>query len=160
VAVLTLDAAVAFVEEHRSATRKIIFTNGVFDLLHVGHIRYLKQARDLAKPSVLIVGVNADSSVRTLGKGDDRPITPENERAELLSSLSSVDAVVIFPEQTPETLIRRLRPDILVKGSDWKGRENPGQAFVETYGGSMKFIPLETGHSTTSLLDRIKRSRS
>ena len=159
-AVLTLDAAVAFVEEHRSADTKIIFTNGVFDLLHVGHIRYLKQARDLAKPSVLIVGVNADSSVRTLGKGDDRPITPENERAELLSSLSSVDAVVIFPEQTPETLIRRLRPDILVKGSDWEGRENPGQAFVETYGGSMKFIPLETGHSTTSLLDRIKRSRS
>jgi rfaE bifunctional protein nucleotidyltransferase chain/domain len=98
--------------------------------------------------------------VRTLGKGDDRPITPEDERAELLSSLSFVDAVVIFPEQTPETLIRRLRPDILVKGSDWEGRENPGQAFIEACGGSMKFIPLETGHSTTSLLDRIKRSRS
>ena len=159
-AVLTLDAAVAFVEEHRSATKKIIFTNGVFDLLHVGHTRYLKRARDLAKPSVLIVGVNADSSVRTLGKGDDRPITPEDERAELLSSLIFVDAVVIFPEQTPETLIRRLRPDILVKGSDWEGRENPGQAFVEACGGSMKFIPVETGHSTTSLLDRIKRSRS
>jgi len=160
VAVLTLDAAVAFVEEHRSATKKIIFTNGVFDLLHVGHTRYLKRARDLAKPSVLIVGVNADSSVRTLGKGDDRPITPEDERAELLSSLTFVDAVVIFPEGTPETLIRRLRPDILVKGSDWEGRENPGQAFVEACGGSMKFIPVETGHSTTSLLDRIKRSRS
>ena len=159
-AVLTLDAAVAFVEEHRSATKKIIFTNGVFDLLHVGHTRYLKRARDLAKPSVLIVGVNADSSVRTLGKGDDRPITPEDERAELLSSLTFVDAVVIFPEGTPETLIRRLRPDILVKGSDWEGRENPGQAFVEACGGSMKFIPVETGHSTTSLLDRIKRSRS
>lgn len=159
-AVLTLDAAVAFVEEHRSATKKIIFTNGVFDLLHVGHTRYLKRARDLAKPSVLIVGVNADSSVRTLGKGDNRPITPEDERAELLSSLTFVDAVVIFPEGTPEALIRRLRPDILVKGSDWEGRENPGQAFVEACGGSMTFIPVETGHSTTSLLDRIKRSRS
>jgi len=159
VAVLTLDAAVAFVEEHRSATRKIIFTNGVFDLLHVGHTRYLKQARSLAKPSVLIVGVNADSSVRMLGKGDDRPITPQDERAELLSSLAFVDAAVIFAEPTPEALIRRLRPDILVKGSDWEGRENPGQAFVEANGGSMKFIPLETGYSTTSLFDRIKRSR-
>ena len=159
-AVLTLDAAVAFAEDHRRAKAAIIFTNGVFDLLHVGHTRYLKRARALAKPSVLVVGVNSDSSVRTLGKGDDRPITAEDERAELLSSLSFVDAVVIFPEQTPEALIRRLRPDILVKGSDWEGRENPGQAFVEARGGSMKFIPLETGYSTTSLLDSIKRSRS
>lgn len=155
--VLSFDDAVAFVERHRSPKTQVVFTNGVFDLLHVGHTRYLKQARALG--GFLIVGVNSDSSVRRLGKGDDRPITPENERAELLSSLSFVDAVVIFGEDTPELLIKRLLPDILVKGSDWEGRENPGQAFVEARGGSMKFIPIEIGHSTTSLLDRIKRSR-
>jgi D-beta-D-heptose 7-phosphate kinase/D-beta-D-heptose 1-phosphate adenosyltransferase len=148
---------VAFVERHRSPRRQVVFTNGVFDLLHVGHTRYLKQARALG--GLLVVGVNSDSSVRRLGKGDDRPITPEDERAELLSSLSFVDAVVIFGEDTPEQLIKRLLPDILVKGSDWEGRENPGQAFIEARGGRMKFIPHETGHSTTSLLDRIKRTR-
>lgn len=157
VPVLSLDDAVAFVEQQRSPKTKVVFTNGVFDLLHVGHTRYLKQARALG--GLLIVGVNADSSVRRLGKGDERPINPENERAELLSSLSCVDAVVIFGEDTPEQLIERLLPDILVKGADWEGRENPGQRFIETRGGCMKFIPLEIGYSTTSLLDRIKRSR-
>jgi rfaE bifunctional protein nucleotidyltransferase chain/domain len=156
VPVLNLDDAVAFVERHRSSKVKIVFTNGVFDLLHVGHTRYLKQARALG--GLLIVGVNSDSSVRRLGKGDDRPITPEGDRAELLSSLSFVDAVVVFGEDTPEQLIERLLPDILVKGADWEGRENPGQRFIEARGGCMKFIPLETGYSTTGLLDRIKRS--
>ena len=155
--VLSLDDAVAFVERRRRPKMKVVFTNGVFDLLHVGHTRYLKQARALGE--LLVVGVNADSSVRRLGKGDDRPITPEGERAELLSSLSFVDAVVIFVEPTPEELIRQLSPDILVKGADWEGRENPGQAFVEARGGCMKFIPFEAGHSTTNLLDRLKRSR-
>ena len=155
--VLNLDDAVAFVERHRSAKTTVVFTNGVFDLLHIGHTRYLKQARALG--GALVVGVNSDSSVRRLEKGDDRPITSEDERAELLSSLSFVDAVVIFREDTPEQLIERLLPDILVKGADWEGRENPGQRFIEGRGGCMKFIPLERGYSTTSLLDSIKRSR-
>jgi len=157
VPVLSLDDAVTFVERHRNPKTKVVFTNGVFDLLHVGHTRYLKQARALGE--LLVVGVNSDSSVRSLGKGDDRPITPEEERAELLSSLAFVDAVVIFREDTPEQLIERLLPDILVKGADWEGRENPGQRFIEARGGCMKFIPFETGHSTTNLLDKLKRSR-
>ena len=156
--VLTLDEAIAFVDDQRKNGRKVVFTNGVFDLLHIGHVRYLKKAR---QPSgVLIVGVNSDASVRQLGKGDDRPVTPQHERAELIASLSSVDAVVIFDEPTPEQLIARLLPDILVKGSDWKNRENPGRRLIESRGGSMQFIPLETGYSTTSILDRIKKTRA
>ena len=156
-AVLNVDDAVAFVQRQRNAKATVVFTNGVFDLLHVGHTRYLKQARALG--DVLVVGVNSDSSVRRLGKGDERPITSEGDRAELLSSLAFVNAVVIFREDTPEQLIERLLPDILVKGADWEGRENPGQRFVEARGGCMKFIRFETGYSTTSLLDRIKQSR-
>jgi D-beta-D-heptose 7-phosphate kinase/D-beta-D-heptose 1-phosphate adenosyltransferase len=157
VAVLTVEDAVAFVQRQHNAKATVVFTNGVFDLLHVGHTRYLKQARALG--DVLVVGVNSDSSVKRLGKGDERPITSDDDRAELLSSLSFVDAVVIFREDTPEQLIERLLPDILVKGADWEGRENPGQRFVEGRGGCMKFIPFETGYSTTSLFDRIKQSR-
>ncbi len=156
--VLSLDEAQAFVATQRNARKKIVFTNGVFDLLHVGHARYLKRARGLG--GVLIVGVNTDASVRGLGKGDDRPVTPENERAEVLASLAFVDAVVLFSEPTPERVIARLLPDILVKGADWEGRENPGRELIEARGGSMQFIPFEPGHSTTSLLEKIKRSRS
>ena len=155
--VLTVDEAVAFVEGQRERKALVVFTNGVFDLLHIGHARYLKKARALG--DALIVGVNSDSSVRQLGKGDDRPVTPEGDRAELLSSLACVDGVVIFGEATPEQLIRQLLPDILVKGSDWEGRENPGQKFIEARGGAMMFIPLEGGYSTTNLLDRIRKSR-
>jgi rfaE bifunctional protein nucleotidyltransferase chain/domain len=156
--VLTLDEAVAFVDDHRKRGKKIVFTNGVFDLLHIGHLRYLKKARQLG--GVLLVGVNSDRSARTLGKGEARPVTPERERAELVAALFCVDAVVIFDESTPEELIARLSPDMLVKGSDWEGRENPGQKWVEARGGAMRFIPLETGYSTTSLLDKIKKPRA
>jgi len=134
-----------------------VFTNGVFDLLHVGHTRYLRTARQLG--GTLLVGVNSDSSVRRLGKGDGRPVTPEAERAELLASLAFVDAVVIFDEDTPEKLIARLLPDILVKGSDWKDRENPGRKLIEDRGGTMVFVPVEGGYSTTSILERINKSR-
>ncbi|HET9833012.1 MAG TPA: D-glycero-beta-D-manno-heptose 1-phosphate adenylyltransferase [Vicinamibacterales bacterium] len=155
--VLTVDEAGTFVEAQRNARKKIVFTNGVFDLLHVGHTRYLRTARQLG--GTLLVGVNSDSSVRRLGKGDGRPVTPETERAELLASLAFVDAVVIFDEDTPEKLIARLLPDILVKGSDWKDRENPGRKLIEDRGGTMVFVPLEGGYSTTSILERIKKSR-
>jgi len=156
--VLSLDQAVVFVSDQRKSGQTIVFTNGVFDLVHIGHTRYLRQARRLG--DVLIVGVNSDSSVRALGKGVDRPVTPQHDRAELLAGFSCVDAVVIFDEPTPEPLIARLLPDILVKGSDWQFRENPGQKLIEGRGGSMKFIPVEMGYSTTSILEQIKKSRA
>ena len=153
--VLSLEDAAAFVERERRAGRTIVFTNGVFDLLHIGHVRYLRQSRALG--DVLVVGVNADASVRRLGKGPERPVTPEAERAEVVASLSSVDAVLIFKEDTPADSIERLVPDVLVKGADWQGRENPGQKFIEARGGRMVFIPIETGYSTTNILDRLRK---
>ena len=141
-------------ERERRAGHTIVFTNGVFDLLHVGHLRYLKHARGLG--DVLIVGVNSDASVRRLGKGDDRPVTPDNERAELLSGLSCVDAVVIFDEDTPARTVEQLQPDVLVKGADWEGRDIPGRDTVERRGGRVVFAPFEAGYSTTRILDTIK----
>jgi D-beta-D-heptose 7-phosphate kinase/D-beta-D-heptose 1-phosphate adenosyltransferase len=155
VPVLSLEDAAAIVERERRAGRKIVFTNGVFDLLHIGHVRYLKQSRALG--DVLVVGVNADASVRRLGKGPERPVTPEAERAEVVASLSFVDAVLIFQEDTPANSIERLVPDVLVKGADWQGRENPGQKFIEARGGRMVFIPIETGYSTTNILERLRK---
>jgi rfaE bifunctional protein nucleotidyltransferase chain/domain len=156
VPVLSLEDAAAFVERERRAQRVVVFTNGVFDLLHIGHSRYLKYSKDLG--DVLVVGVNSDSSVRRLGKGDDRPVTPEAERAEILSGLQSVDAVVIFTEDTPAAVIERLQPDVLVKGADWEGRKIPGRDSVERRGGRVVFAPFEPGYSTTQILDTIKKS--
>ena len=153
-AVLSRADAAAFVDRARGAGKRIVFTNGVFDLLHVGHVRYLKQSRALG--DVLIVGVNADSSVRRLGKGPERPVTPESNRAEIIAALSAVDAVVLFEEDTPEETIRTLLPDILVKGADWQGKENPGQKFIEARGGRMVFIPTESGYSTTGILESLR----
>ena len=141
-------------ERERRAGKTIVFTNGVFDLLHVGHLRYLTYARALG--NTLVVGVNSDASVRRLGKGDDRPVTPENERAELLAGLSCVDAVVIFNEDTPARTVEQLQPDVLVKGADWEGRDIPGRASVERRGGRVVFAPFEAGYSTTRILDTIK----
>jgi len=154
--VLTLKDAAAFVDRERRAGRTVVFTNGVFDLLHIGHVRYLKYARGLA--DVLVVGVNSDASVRRLGKGDDRPVTPEHERAEILSGLSPVDAVIIFGEDTPAEVIDRLQPDVLVKGADWEGRDIPGRDSVERRGGRVVFAPFEAGYSTTLMLDTIRKS--
>ena len=155
--VLNRQDAAAFVERERRAGKTIVFTNGVFDLLHVGHLRYLRYARALGQ--TLVVGVNSDASVRRLGKGDDRPVTPENERAELLSGLSCVDAVVIFDEDTPARMVEQLQPDVLVKGADWEGRDIPGRDTVERRGGSVVFAPFEAGYSTTRILDTIKNRR-
>ena len=153
--VLTDSEAAAFVAEERSAGRRIVFTNGVFDLLHPGHVRYLQEARALG--DLLIVGLNADESVRR-SKGPGRPITPQEERAEVLAALASVDAVVMFPEDTPADLIRRLQPDILVKGADWPADQIVGRDTVEARGGRVVLVPVEQGYSTTSIVERIKNA--
>lgn len=135
---------------------RVVFTNGCFDILHVGHARYLKDARSLG--DILVVGLNSDESVRGL-KGPERPIQTEMDRAELLASLASVDYVVIFPESTPKRLIEDVEPDILVKGGDWPVEKIEGSKFVLARGGEVKSLPFHPGFSTTSLLERIdKRS--
>jgi D-glycero-beta-D-manno-heptose 1-phosphate adenylyltransferase len=149
--------ALALVEHLRAAGNKIVFTNGVFDLLHVGHLRYLQEARGLG--DALLVGVNSDRSVRLI-KGADRPINTEAERAEVLEALTCVDAVVIFDEPTPRELIAALQPDVLVKGADWAMDAIVGRDIVEARGGRVVRVAIEPGHSTTSIVDRIRRLRS
>jgi D-beta-D-heptose 7-phosphate kinase/D-beta-D-heptose 1-phosphate adenosyltransferase len=130
-----------------------VFTNGVFDLLHPGHLRYLQAAR--AEGDALIVGVNSDRSVRAL-KGPDRPIHPEAERAEILAALTVVDAAVVFDEDTPHEIVATLLPDVLVKGADWPADRIVGRAVVEARGGRVVRVPVESGHSTTRLIDRMR----
>src|SRR5947209_11699979 len=136
---MTIDEAVAFVRDLRASQKIVVFTNGVFDLLHPGHVRYLQRARRLG--DALIVGVNSDRSVR-LNKGPGRPITPEAERAEILSALDCVDAVVIFDEDTPHAIIAALQPDVLVKGADWAEDAIVGRDVVEARGG--RVVRVET----------------
>lgn len=138
----------------RANGRRIVFTNGCFDLMHIGHTRYLEAAKALG--DVLIVGVNSDASVRSLEKGTDRPIVPESQRAEVVAALGSVDFVVIFPEPDPGRLITALQPDVLVKGGDWPVEKIVGRDVVEARGGVVRSIPLVPGMSTTALLHRIR----
>jgi rfaE bifunctional protein nucleotidyltransferase chain/domain len=150
---VTLDEAVDLVARCRTARQQVVFTNGVFDLLHPGHIRYLQQARTLG--DVLIVGVNSDRSVRS-NKGEGRPITPEAERCEILAALACVDAVVVFDEDTPQSMIDAIQPDVLVKGADWAEDAIVGRATVEGRGGRVVRIAIEQGYSTTALLKKIQ----
>lgn len=147
---------VAFVREQRAAGRRIVFTNGVFDILHPGHVRYLQAAR--RHGDLLIVGVNSDASVRR-NKGPSRPINPENERAEVLAALDCVDAVSIFDDDTPAAIVRRVEPDVLVKGADWPSDQIVGRDTVEARGGRVILEPVERGYSTTSIIERIKNLR-
>jgi D-beta-D-heptose 7-phosphate kinase/D-beta-D-heptose 1-phosphate adenosyltransferase len=151
---MTLDAAVRFVDDIRRHGKIVVFTNGVFDLLHPGHVRYLAAARALG--DALIVGVNSDRSVRAI-KGPSRPITPEAERAEILSALSSVDAAVVFDEDTPAEIIKAIQPDVLVKGADWAEDAIVGRDTVEARGGRVVRVPIEHGWSTTGILDRVRK---
>ena len=153
--VLQPSEARALVDRTRGAGQIIVFTNGVFDVLHPGHVRYLRDARALG--DLLIVGVNSDRSSRALGKAPDRPINPESERAEVLAALASVDAVVVFDEDTPHAIISALQPDILVKGADWGENAIVGRDVVELRGGRVVRIELAKGYSTTAILDRIRR---
>ena len=136
----------------RKAGEKIVFTNGCFDVLHVGHTRYLQKARALG--DVLVIGLNTDRSVQKL-KGMGRPVNPENNRAEVLGALECVDYVVLFSEDTPLRLIRTLRPDFLVKGGDWSKESIVGKGVVESYGGHVKTIPFVKGFSTTGVLKKM-----
>jgi len=133
---------------------KIVFTNGCFDILHLGHIRYLKKARSLGDK--LVVAVNNDSSVRKI-KGNSRPIFPEAARAALLAALECVDYVTIFGQSTPLRLIKALRPNVLVKGSDWRKGDIVGSDFVKSYGGKVFSAPFVKGYSSSSIIARIKR---
>jgi D-beta-D-heptose 7-phosphate kinase/D-beta-D-heptose 1-phosphate adenosyltransferase len=150
--ILSREEAVAFRRELRSRGERLVFTNGCFDLLHAGHVRYLNAARGLGDR--LLVGLNDDASVRRL-KGPGRPVVPEAERAEVLCALTAVDAVVLFPEETPLRLIEALLPDILVKGADWPLSAIVGRREVEAAGGRVLTLPLLSGRSTTALLERI-----
>jgi D-beta-D-heptose 7-phosphate kinase/D-beta-D-heptose 1-phosphate adenosyltransferase len=141
------------VERMRAQGKRIVFTNGVFDLLHPGHIRYLQQARALG--DVLIVGLNADASVRR-NKGPGRPLTPEAERAEIVAALACVDRVVIFEEDTPAAIITDVQPDVLVKGADWAADRIVGRDTVEARGGRVVRMPVEQGYSTTAIVERIR----
>ena len=134
-----------------------MFTNGVFDLLHRGHVEYLEEAAALGDR--LVVGINADASVRRL-KGADRPLVPEREREELLEALECVDLVIPFDEDTPERLIAEVAPDVLVKGGDWQVERIAGRELVEARGGLVLNVPLREGLSTTALLERIRAGRS
>lgn len=154
----TREELVPLVADARRQGRRVVFTNGCFDIMHVGHTRYLEAARRLG--DLLVVGVNTDGSVRTLDKGTDRPIVPDAQRAEVVAALSCVDYVVLFDEPDPGMLIAALRPDILVKGGDWAPGQIVGRETVEANGGSVRTIPLVPGVSTTSIIQRIRSTRS
>jgi rfaE bifunctional protein nucleotidyltransferase chain/domain len=151
--VLSIAEAVGFVEHLRSAGKEVVFTNGVFDLLHPGHVRYLRDAR--RKGDALVVGVNSDRSVTAI-KGPTRPVNPERERAEVLAALSSVDAVVVFDEDDPQQIISRLQPDVLVKGADWAENAIVGRETVESRGGRVVRIPLADGYSSSAIINKIR----
>ena len=136
----------------RRRGRKVVFTNGCFDIIHAGHVRYLKKARSLG--DILVVGLNSDSSVKAI-KGPERPIVPERERAEVLGALSFVDYIVLFREPTPISLIKALRPDVLVKGSDWAAKDIAGADVVRANGGRIARVRLVKGRSTTNIIRRI-----
>ena len=152
--VLLPDDAAAFAESIRARGGTVVFTNGVFDLLHPGHVRYLQQARALG--DALIVAVNSDRSVRA-NKGAGRPVNPERERAEVLLALACVDAVVVFDEDTPHAIVSRLQPDVLVKGSDWGENNIVGRDVVEARGGRVVRVDIVAGHSTTDLIARVRQ---
>jgi D-beta-D-heptose 7-phosphate kinase/D-beta-D-heptose 1-phosphate adenosyltransferase len=132
----------------------IVFTNGCYDLLHVGHIRFLEQCR--MHGNVLVVGLNSDSSVRAQNKGTNRPIVPQEQRAEVLAALQCVDFVTIFDEPTPKEIVAKLSPNVLIKGEDWANKGVVGREHVEAHGGKVVLLPLIEGVSTTGIVERIR----
>jgi D-glycero-beta-D-manno-heptose 1-phosphate adenylyltransferase len=155
--ILPLEAAIERVDELKRQGKRVVFTNGCFDLLHPGHTRYLAEARKLG--DLLLVAVNSDASVRAL-KGAERPIFPENERAEIVAALACVDFVTIFDERTPQKLIARMLPQVLVKGGNWASDQIVGRKEVEAAGGQVVLIPVVDGYSTSSLIQAAAKRRS
>ena len=151
------DDVTARLDAWRAAGERLVFTNGVFDLLHRGHVEYLEDARALGDR--LIVGINSDASVQRV-KGPGRPIVPEGERAELLGALECVDQVAVFDEDTPERMVREVAPDVLVKGADWALDSIVGREFVEARGGRVERIRMREGWSTTRIIERIAQGKS
>lgn len=151
--ILTLEQAILRFGRGKRNGRRVVFTNGCFDLLHPGHVQTLQQARSLG--DALVVGINSDASVRQL-KGDGRPLIPERERAEILAAMECVDAVVIFDELTPQRIIALLLPDVLVKGGDWPGDQIVGREEVEAAGGRVVSASVVPGYSTTEILKKIR----
>jgi len=151
--VLSEDELLAQLQPLRNS-KKIVFTNGCFDILHVGHIRFLQQARE--QGDILMVGLNSDASVKILEKSDDRPIQPEDERAEILAALACVSYVCLFQEATPLELIKKFQPDVLVKGGDWAIDQIIGAEFVLEAGGEVKSLQFIPGRSTTDIVEKIR----
>jgi rfaE bifunctional protein nucleotidyltransferase chain/domain len=152
--ILTWEALKNEVEHRRGKGEKIAFTNGCFDILHVGHVRYLREARRMG--DLLILALNSDASVRTI-KGEKRPLVPQGERAEIVAALETVDYVTLFDEATPLKLIEYLRPDILVKGGDWKEETVVGRDAVRLWGGTVVLVPVVEGASTTDIVGKVLR---
>lgn len=153
--IVTVTQLTAKLARHRRAGQTIAFTNGCFDILHFGHVAYLEKARK--KDRVLVVGLNSDASVRRI-KGPQRPINPQRHRARVLAGLQSVDYVCLFSAATPISLIKAVRPDVLIKGADWKGKGIVGEGVVKAAGGRIEYITFEKGCSTTSIIDRIRKT--
>jgi D-beta-D-heptose 7-phosphate kinase/D-beta-D-heptose 1-phosphate adenosyltransferase len=151
---LKIDQLLTILSKHRREGKKIVFTNGCFDLFHTGHLELLRQAKELG--DVLIVGVNSQDSVRRI-KGDGRPFIPESERANIVAAIDYVDYVVVFSEDTPLELVRLIKPDVLVKGGDYSPEEVVGRDLVEGYGGRVSIVPLVEGVSTSLLIDKIRK---
>jgi len=150
--ILTREELRKKIDRCRSEGRKVVFTNGCFDIIHAGHTHYLAEARALG--DILVLALNSDASVRAI-KGEKRPLVPENERAAVAAALGCVDYVVIFGETTPQALIDLLRPDVLVKGGDWKEEDVVGRESVMSWGGKVVIIPQKKGLSTTNIVEKI-----
>jgi D-beta-D-heptose 7-phosphate kinase/D-beta-D-heptose 1-phosphate adenosyltransferase len=153
-AIVSLNKLVRIRKALRRKSRRVVFTNGTFDIIHRGHVEYLAAARKMG--DVLIVGLNTDASIRRI-KGKNRPINPQRDRAIVLSSLGSVDYVCLFGSDTPAALIKRLVPDVLVKGADWKASAIVGADVVLAHGGAVRRVRLTTGRSTTGMIERVLR---
>ena len=150
--VKTQDELIPILDALRKKGKRIVFTNGCFDILHVGHVRYIKEAKGYG--DILVVAVNSDTSVKSI-KGDKRPIVSQSERAEVLSALETVDYVTMFDEETPYNIIKKLQPDVLIKGGDWTIEKIVGRDIVEARGGKVIAIPFIEGASTTGIVERI-----
>ena len=153
--VLTDANVSAVVEHYKKLNKKIVFTNGCFDLLHIGHVSYLEEAKKLG--DILIVGINSDDSVKKI-KGPTRPIQNENDRSNILAALKAVDHTILFSEDTPINLIKKIKPDVLVKGGDWQIEQIVGSDFVLNYGGKVQSLNFVDGKSTTSLIEKSKKN--